>query len=66
MALTKLKEDGREQLIPYFWSVDGIATVIGGVSTVILAILYGFNFTFYMGILVYVTAAWFFKVSMVE
>jgi hypothetical protein len=57
MALNGLRQRGQGDLIPYFWSVDGLGTVIGSVLTVISALLYGFMITSYLAVALYLVAA---------
>ena len=52
----KITEEISKDLIPWMWSVDAITTVLGGVASTIMALLFGFNSAMIFGMLFYLFA----------
>jgi hypothetical protein len=48
-----LKQVGLDNFIPWLYGVNGMLTVLGSVTAVILSMLFGFTFTFTAGLAVY-------------
>ncbi|MFW6022099.1 MAG: hypothetical protein ACOCQW_01085 [Halanaerobiaceae bacterium] len=53
MVLNRLKEKDYSGLIPFFWGINGIASVLGSGLTMIIALSYGFNISFFVGVILY-------------
>ncbi len=51
-------ENQPEGTIPWAWAMNGLFTVVGGLSSVLLSIFYGFRITLLIAILLYI-GAWF-------
>jgi hypothetical protein len=66
MALGVLRQRGHGEMVPFFWSVDGLGTVVGSVLTVICALVFGFTVTSYAAIAVYAGAAVLFGMSVLR
>ncbi|OCL26345.1 hypothetical protein U472_10075 [Orenia metallireducens] len=56
--LARLKESELNQFIPYAWGINGVGIVIGSVLTLIVAMIFGFNLSFILGLILYLIAAW--------
>lgn len=52
----KITEEISKDLIPWMWSVDAITTVLGGVASTIIALLFGFNAAMIFGMMFYLFA----------
>jgi hypothetical protein len=48
-----LKQNKMEKYIPWMYGVNGILTVLGSISAVILSMTFGFNITFLTGLAIY-------------
>ncbi|OGU37325.1 MAG: hypothetical protein A2068_12865 [Ignavibacteria bacterium GWB2_35_6b] len=48
-----LKQNNMEKFIPWMYGVNGVLTVLGSITAVILSMTFGFNFTFITGLSVY-------------
>jgi hypothetical protein len=48
-----LKQSNMEKFIPWMYGVNGILTVLGSITAVILSMTFGFNITFLTGLFIY-------------
>lgn len=48
---------GHRRFVPWAWGVNGVASVLGTVTAIFLAMSYGFNVVIMLAIIIYVTAA---------
>ena len=55
-----LREQGRN-IIPWAWAINGYFTVIGSALSVLLALLFGFKFMFYLSAVIYFVAPFFLR-----
>jgi spermidine synthase len=53
MILNKLRENKQQNLIPYFWGVNGISSVLGSGLALIISLKYGFTLSFIIGVILY-------------
>jgi hypothetical protein len=53
MILNKLRETKQQNLIPYFWGVNGISSVLGSGLALIISLKYGFTLSFIIGVILY-------------
>jgi len=58
MMIDRLKAKDLNSLIPYMWGINGVGTVIGSAISLILAIKFGFDISFSVGIVFYSLVAW--------
>ena len=49
----KIVNKANPHLIPWMWGINGIATVLGSVASMILAIVFGFKIAIIFGIIIY-------------
>ncbi|MEJ6950307.1 spermine/spermidine synthase domain-containing protein [Natronospora cellulosivora (SeqCode)] len=57
MVLKKLQKQNHQSWVPYFWGVDGIASVLGSALTITISLQFGFNISFIIGVVLYIFAA---------
>ena len=48
-----LKQNNLEKFIPWMYGVNGVLTVLGSITAVILSMAFGFNTSFITGMLIY-------------
>ncbi len=53
MVLKMLKDKQKDSLVPYFWGINGVGSVLGSGLTLIIALKFGFNVSFIVGIILY-------------
>lgn len=56
LGLRYVEAAGAGQLMPWLWAANGTLSVVGSVSATILAIQYGFNWAFVVGVVAYTLA----------
>ena len=54
-AIQILKEEKMEQYIPWMYGVNGTMSVLGSVIAVIIAMIWGFTPSFFMGLIFYLS-----------
>ncbi len=52
-----LKSQGRENHIPWMYGVNGSMSVLGSVLAIVLSMIFGFTFTYIVGLCIYATLA---------
>gem|GEM_PF-2663277 len=57
MVLKKLRERKGQDWVPYFWGINGIASVLGSGVAMIVSLSYGFNISYITGIILYLSIA---------
>lgn len=53
----KLTEKISSGMIPWMWGINGAASTLGGVASMIISLLFGFNAALFVGVIVYVIGA---------
>ena len=48
-----------QPLIPWVWAINGCASVVSAILTVVLAMHFGFNVVLFLALFLYATAAYF-------
>ncbi|MTI61780.1 MAG: hypothetical protein FH762_17660 [Firmicutes bacterium] len=57
MVLKKLRETKSQNWVPYFWGINGIASVLGSGLAMIISLSYGFNVSYIIGMTLYLSIA---------
>lgn len=55
LAIRSLKEMKMENIIPWMFGINGISSVLGSATTIIIAILFGFTEALFLGAICYLT-----------
>ena len=53
----KITEKLSKNLIPWMWGINGVASTLGGVMSMIISLLFGFNMALFIGIGAYILGA---------
>lgn len=57
LGIRLLERDGQEAAVPWMWAVNGVASVLGSVAAVAIAIVAGFSWAMLLGAFLYAVAA---------
>ena len=52
-AIRMMKDNNQENFVPWMWAINGAMSVVGGVLTVVIAIIFGYSWVFISGAAIY-------------